>query len=625
MPSSNLSRGRVLASRPAIARRWGAAGVAIMLVIALAAPHSALGAEPSVYRPPSGRPRPPIRTLHINPACNHPYEGQQQIADDLMANRYTFEHEPTVILPPPEEWTWADWTGDVVSRRNWRFQFQALVWVLPLVDAWEDTGEERYRDRALFVVRSWIEHNPVGSPSSTWTWDKHGTSLRAMALVCVARAFPDEDWLDATLVLHGQTLRDPAFYIGSRNGAVNQSIGLLELGCLFDRPNWQRVAENRLTDLITVSIDRQGVANEQSVWYQLYNYERYSIARDRLAACGRFVSPEFAKVDRMPRFLAFATAPDGRYVQIGDTFDRAAKPIPGTVAEFAATLGDRGPKPSSTIVTFDAGYVFGRTGWGESRRYRDEVSFSLRFGPPKYSHGHFDASSLTLYGYGSRLLLDPGYYGSEDGPWRPWFGSPIAHNLVATDTNARRNGDSSLLRGRRDLYGYEALVENRQLADVTSTRRVVFSRVGGYLLVEDRVASSVSRDWAQLWHLREGTRPVVNGPRTWTRRRERGNVLIQQLIAGGTTRIVRGKEKPRQGWLSYQYAEVTPAPTVEYHLNGTSARFLTLIVPFPNGNPQVLVRDLVVTEDGFELMINVRGVKERVVATADGTTITPVE
>jgi hypothetical protein len=402
---------------------------------------------------------------------------------------------------------------------------------------------------------------------------------------------------------------------------------LLEIGCLLNRPNWQRVAEKRINTLVAESIDEQGVANEQSVAYQHYNYERYTIAEDRLLVCGRTVAPEFERVRRMPRFLGFATQPDGQYEMIGDTKDRAAVPIPGTIAEFAATRGARGPRPSATIARFDAGYVFGRTGWGETRPIRNEISFALRFGPPQDFHGHFDSSSFTLYGYGSRLLLDPGFYGYEPGPWRPWFRSRDAHNVATTVTPNRQVHDSDLLRIDRDKYTFEALVRNRQLQAVSSTRRFIFSRVGGYVLVEDRVASNVSRDWMQLWHLREGTRPRIEGLRTWTQRRrnQRGNVLIQQLLPGSETFIVRGKEEPRQGWLSYEYAEVRAAPTVEFHQTGTEARYITLLAPFPRGTPPVVVRDVVITEDGFEATIRVRKVEERVVATAEGTTITPVK
>jgi hypothetical protein len=38
--------------------------------------------------------------------------------------------------------------------------------------------------------------------------------------------------------------------------------------------------------------------------------------------------------------------------------------IPGTEAEFAATRGASGPRPARTVVRYDAGYLFARSGWG---------------------------------------------------------------------------------------------------------------------------------------------------------------------------------------------------------------------------------------------------------------------
>jgi hypothetical protein len=552
------------------------------------------------------------------PTCNLPGDSVQT-ADQLMDDVYRFDPFPAVRLRYP-----LSWTEDPFGSANWRFQFQSLTWVLPLIKAWEITGVTEYRDRAMSLVRSWVRHNPQDDPASDDSWDDHATAWRAITLVCIAQAVSPGPSLRKSMQLHGTTLADPSFYVGRGNHALDQSLGLLAIGCFLDRMPWQGVAEDRINALIEDSVDAQGVTNEQAVWYQLYNYQRYRQAARRLTDCGRTVGPAFERLPRMARLLAHATAPDGKYIMIGDTLDQAAIPIRGTIAEFAATRGARGPRPTSTIAIFRAGYVFGRTGWGESRPFEDEVAFSLRFGPPRMIHGHDDAASITLFGYGSRLLLDPGYYGYEPTVWRPWFQSPVAHNLVATDAPMRDDKPTRLVRTEETDRSFEAVVRSNLYQGVRSTRRLVFSRRGGYLLIEDSVSSARSRRWKQLWHLRDGSRPRVSGDVTWTRR-SRGNVLIQQLAPGGQTRIVKGSTRPRQGWVSYRYATVKAAPVVEHRMTGDSARFVTLIVPFAQGEPPVDVRNVVITAEGFRAKITVDGVTERVVATADGTTITPVK
>ena len=238
---------------------------------------------------------------------------------------------------------------------------------------------------------------------------------------------------------------------------------------------------------------------------------------------------------------------------------------------------------------FDAGYIFGRTGWGESRRVAAETYFTLRFGHGRGNHGHDDQGSLTLYGEGTRLAVDPGLYAYEFDRRRDYVLSRDAHNAVVV---AGRRSDPSkparLVRTRRDRRSFEAIIDVRAYEPITHRRRVVFSRQLGYLLVEDRLdAPGSSRErFTQLWHLRQDSSPMVVGPTVRTRR-EHGNVVIRQLIPVGSTRVVNGRESPLQGWLSLRYRELRAAPVIEARVDGGSARFLTLIVPVMRSKSRV--------------------------------------
>ena len=93
---------------------------------------------------------------------------------------------------------------------------------------------------------------------------------------------PKTAWVRDALRTHGAVLADPAFYVDHGNHALNQSRGLLAAGCILGRRDWQRLAARRIAALLAESVDRQGVTNEQSVYYQLYNLEAYRAAADRL-------------------------------------------------------------------------------------------------------------------------------------------------------------------------------------------------------------------------------------------------------------------------------------------------------------------------------------------------------
>ena len=283
-----------------------------------------------------------------NPSCDVPPANAVRQADELMADSYDLGPHPAVTIAFPPTWS-----EDPLSDRNWRFRFHSLDWMLPLIEATSETGDGRYLDRALDLARTWLEANPREDPASDFSWNDHSTALRAQVLVCLAKAAPGREWLEDGLRLHGSTLEDPAFYVDRGNHALNQAIGLLEVGCYLGRDGWKQLAQKRIDDLLVQSIDSQGVVNEQAIGYQLYNFERYTVARQVLRACGLPAPARFELVRRVPRFLGHATQPDGRYPLIGDTLDTAAVVIPGTIAAFAASQGERGPKPKTDIKVFD--------------------------------------------------------------------------------------------------------------------------------------------------------------------------------------------------------------------------------------------------------------------------------
>jgi hypothetical protein len=549
-----------------------------------------------------------------NPDCEVAPANAVRQADKLMADRYDLGTLETVTIPFPPTWS-----EDPHNDRNWRFRLHSLDWLLALIAATSATGERRYLDRALDLARSWLEANTREEPASDFSWNDHSTALRAQVLVCLAKAAPGLDWLEDGLELHGTTLADPTFYVNRGNHALNQDIGLLEVGCFLGRGAWTQLARERIDTLLAQSVDRQGVVNEQAIGYALYNYQRYTVAGEVLDACGQPEPAGFERVRKIPVFLAHATEPDGRYPLIGDTLDVAATVIPGTVAAFAATQGARGPKPETDIRVFDAGYIFGRTGWGESRRVGAETYFTLRFGQGREHHGHDDQGSLTLYGEGARLLADAGLYAYEFDRRRDFVLSRDAHNAVVV---AGKRSDPSkparLVRSRRDRRSFDAVIDVRAYEPITHRRRVVFSRQLGYLIVEDRLdAPGTTRErFTQLWHLRQGSSPMVTG-RTVRTRRPHGNVVIRQLLGVGSTRIVSGRDNPLQGWLSLRYRELRAAPVVEARIDGGSARFLTLIVPVMRSKSRVRVDDVKVTSEGVTMKVTVGRESERITMTSD--------
>ena len=540
-------------------------------------------------------------------------------ANDLLANRWRIGPHRVVTLPANRAWN-----ENPLRDANWQYMDHSLIVVHSLLATYATTDDPRYRDRAVAILKDWLADNPRANPRSAWAWNDQGTAMRAVVLACATGYVAIEPWLRSALELHGRTLASELFYVDHGNHALNQSLGLLEVGAVLNRPDWRALAAKRLGVLAAASIDSQGVTNEQSVLYQNYNHRRYRLAERRLVELGLPVPASFARLGQMPKFLGFAILPNGEYEMLGDT-DRAKAPaIAGTWAEFAATQGRSGPMPPDTAILYRAGYLFARSGWGTARPFVDEVALSLRWGRSPIIHGHADHGSLTLYGHGSRLLIDPGKFTYNANAYRTWFRGRTAHNVVTVDGAPWRWAASSpLLDSGKSATMDTARIRMTGNPGVTHVRRVTFSRGLHYVLVEDRLTSPTRRTYRQLWHLTEDADPLVAAT-SFRTRRGKGNVLVRQLVGGTTSRVVVGRTAPIQGWLAWEHGKRLRAPVVEVVRSGTNVRYLTLIVPAA-GSPSASVSGLRLTATGYSVVIRIGSRSERVVADGAKVTVTPLE
>jgi hypothetical protein len=537
------------------------------------------------------------------------------LADRIMARDLRLGTFASVTLAENPTWREAAFSGDL----NWLFNYHALRWLLPLLQAGRESGNAAYTERATFLLRDWIATNPPSKSPNSMAWDDHATAWRASVLACAVSAIGSPPWLTAGLLEHGRVLAKSSFYVSQGNHALNQNIGLLDIGCRVANAAWKRLAVSRLTVLIRESIDIEGAINEQAVGYALYNYDQYERARRHLTSCGLAVPAAFSRVALIPQFLAYATNPDGNYEQLGDTDYQKARAIVGTPAEFAATAGLSGPHPEATIKRYAAGYLFARSGWGETVPFDQETLLTLRFGPGKrgagYGHAHADGGSITLSALGRRLLVDPGKYTYAEGSWRNFFMGRTAQNVVSVDGLAYNAAVATRIETSTTTNTLLAITTNVGYNGVAQKRRVMWSRSGNFLIVDDVLTSASIQTYRQTWHLPADSAPTTAGQRTDTHG-DPSNLAIVQLIGNPSTRIVIGATNPIQGWISKRYHTKGRAPVLEATLRTTSARFLTLLVPYTGAMPTISARVVSQSGSGYVIDVTIGGHTERVTVTA---------
>jgi hypothetical protein len=273
------------------------------------------------------------------------------------------------------------------------------------------------------------------------------------------------------------------------------------------------------------------------------------------------------------------------------------------------------------------GYVFGRSGWGESRPFGDELFYSLRFGAPLNTqiHGHEDAGALTLHADGRKLLFDSGRYRYDNSALSRYMESRTAHNTVDVTGARYDHGVPSTLVTSKHTNGYDlTTVRVTALTGTTWTRTVLYSRTGRYLVVDDNLRNSRSTTMVQRWNLPEdGTRRVqgaslsVDGP---------GADLSMFWVGAPRLSVTAGRRSPLLGWRSYGYGTAFAAPVAEARITGRNGRFTTVIVPRADAaaGPLPTMGGARVTGGWAEVTVTIGGRSERVRMSAGTATVTPL-
>jgi hypothetical protein len=500
-------------------------------------------------------------------------------ADQLMAGRLTIAPFPAVTIDPHRDGD-LNWAQNPFRNPTWEVDFQNGQWIEALVEAYLAGGPDAqaYRDRARALLRGWLSHVP-------------GANKSPDTLICSAEAFPGQAWIHDPIP--GLLDYYAAHWDGAWNHGLKQDLQLLTAGCAYPAQafggqpvKWRDHARQQMIDSfepnpLGPAVDAQGVTNEQSTGYANFDLGLWTTAEQDLAACGSSLPGWItARIAQIPTFLAMATQPDGTLAQIGDTYVTGPRNRPGTPLQYAATRGAAGTPPTQRVAVYQAGYVFGRSGWSP---FGDQSFYSLRFGPGRQVHGHDDHMGLTYYARGRDLIVNAGHDGYANTPYRAYLLSPEANSvLVMPGVPFDSTAPTRLLRDRAGPDGQFFEFGDTAFGGRPRYRSVYVDQDPDLVLVLDR-ASGAAR-YQQLWHLDPGltvttvTRSYAVATAPGTELEIRQIPLPGQQIPAASTQVTRG-------WVSHAALQRIPAPVVTMTRTGRSAAILTLIAPTAPGVP----------------------------------------
>ena len=508
-------------------------------------------------------------------------------ADEIMAGRLTLASFPPVTIDPDRDGQ-IDWEMDPFGNPTWVVDFQDGEWIEALIEGYQGGGPDAdaYRDRAGVILNSWLTGVPIADRSPE-------------TLLCSAQAFPGQAWIhDQIPVLLDY---NAANWDGAYNHGLTQDLELLRAGCAYPADAWggqplqwrdearQQMIGSFEPNQYGPAIDAQGVTNEQSTGYANLDMGLWDTAEADLAACGEpFPSWITSRIALMPTFLAMATQPDGKLVQIGDTYVIRPRDRPGTPLRYAYTMGQAGTPAARTVAVYQAGYIFGRSGWGTARTFGDQSFYSLRFGPGQQIHGHDDHMGLTYYADGRNLIVDAGHYGYADTAYRFYLLSPEAASmLVMPGVPFDSAAPTALIAQRIAASAQFFEFYDTAFGRLPRYRSVYVDFDPDLVLVFDRASGAAS--YQQLWHLDPGltvtsvTGTTAIATAAGTQLEIRQIPLPGQVIPADSTQVVEGQVNPYQGWVSHAALQQIPAPLVTMTRTGSSTAILTLIAPTAPG------------------------------------------
>ena len=346
-----------------------------------------------------------------------------------------------------------------------------------LAKAWLLTGNERYTAEAVQQMLAWIDQNPTGI-GINWQSSLE-IAIRSISwLWTLFLLLPSEALTESAAQTIGASLfaqlahiqRHTSVYSSPNTHLIGEAAALFIAGLVFANETWRDTGANILSSEAEKQIAPDGVYGENSSYYHCYALDFYLQAAILARQNGFPLHGINAKIRNMLDVVMHLTRPDGTLPLLGDddsgralALDRrnygsfndalcvgsiffrkgSFKKLSGGFAQEALwyfgegawdefrSIDERTPRDAQLYCSH-SGYLAQRTGWSPSDSH---LTFDFGgLGMLTGGHSHADALSVTLFGRGKELLVDPGTFVYNGAPeWRRHFRSTAAHNTVTVD------------------------------------------------------------------------------------------------------------------------------------------------------------------------------------------------
>jgi hypothetical protein len=550
-------------------------------------------------------------------------------ADAIVAGRIPhLSGFPPFVVKPPYDWD-ADPFGDYETTINLARQ----GWVSDLVIAYEASGDRKYVDACVHLLRDWIDHSTESQylqgrvfarSGRQHLWMPRSFNLNSAERLNVpwpqaffalrnSTAWPIELRITMLRQIHNQaeyvlaTLEpgDDRFVIGNR--------ALATTGTLFPEfvrsGRWRDTAWKNLAEAARDQFAPDGAHVHLSPHYQWVTVRSLVwpllLQRHNGLPVETSYLPELARAldyllgtsnpQRGVPVLKWSSRTDLRplFVMAHDVFPQRAD------FEFIATDGRSGSAPRYLSRAHRyAGHVAFRSGWDSAATY---LLFDVG---PMGRLPHEDKLSYQLNAFGAYLVVDPGRHSYVMKPIDVYTASSEGHSTVLVDGKGQDReslGPGAAWRPQEDLGTLLTRADGIESASgrfhgpwkggtgrpLVSHYRDVHFVDQKFFLVVDRLfpRDARSHTYDNLVHLGQGDATVSTDRIVFRSSEAAAGLVVAYATSGADAekpRILKGSMDPISGWTSPQYGDLIPTPTVWLSARPSvrPVTFVTLLYPF---------------------------------------------
>lgn len=474
-----------------------------------------------------------------------------------------------------------------------------------LLNAYEETQNKLYLDKAKEITEDWIKNNPNDRISNNWAWADHPVSSRILVMTNLLEHLKSEQKRDYRFI--GLLLEsfeehliyqvDEKKYKIPHNHGIMQDRALIQaaisLSNVKESSLWVNIARGRLNKQINSLVDENGVQLEHSPFYHLYTMQLLnSIIELKYNNNLALDSNILKRFDSMKEYLVYITKPDLTLPLIGDsTKVNIINDFKDDYLKYVVTEGREGLQPKEIDKVYkDSGVAIFRDEWASEEAYKNMTHLVFNAGYHSRVHKHADDLSFVLSSLGEDIFIDAGKYEYNNTKWREYISSSKGHNMITVDNTSYKIENKNygsfitdyiLEEGYSWVRGEHNLFQNVKLS-----REILYIKPN-VLLIFDKANSNTHHSYEQNFNLgktfeidyeQSDENLVVanndNGDIT---------VTIKQLKPIDSYRIYKGynnekdRKNPIRGYASEVTNELFEINQIEFHKNGFNVEFVTLI------------------------------------------------